>query len=207
MFRTSSFVGATGTDILRADAKTQRRFHEHKKLYSCASAIAYAQPGVVALGDDPAIEHLAAAAGFEHYDLAILRLCVGNRKVTVVGVPTRIWRDPDAKASLLEMKRDAATFGTTCILVPQRSIKGTVRASIARDIARSRGVRYRRAQMDKVLAHLRAAGVSTIAATAAAIADDHDDPYAVVLSLASAGIVDLDRSGPLRASTLATTRH
>nr|WP_314257250.1 hypothetical protein [uncultured Devosia sp.] len=205
MFRTS-FAGTTGADIFHSDATTQRRFHEHRKLLSAVKAIAYAHPAVVELGGDNAVDHLAASAGFTQVDLVIVRVSIGRRVATIIGVPTRVWRDEDYKARLLELKRDAASFGTKCVLAPQKWIKAEIRGSVSRDIARSRGVRFGRAHQNTVIEHLRTVRISTIAEAAASVAKDHDDPYAVVFSLASQGFVDLDRSRPLRAGTYCSTR-
>ena len=182
------------------DPRLQRLFHEHRKLANRAKNYAYAHPGIIVLGEDPLVDHLAAGAGFGSTDLAMLRISVDGRSVTAICVPTRLWRDPEAKARLLQIKSDARDARTRCILVPQRWLKASVRGSIARSIARARGVSFTREHRDQVLAHLKSARISTILDAARAVSH-HEDPGSVVLAMCAQGLVKVDRSSPLRGDT------
>ena len=188
------------------DARSARLSAEHKKLENLARNFAHAHPRILVMGTDPFVDHLAITTGFAATDVVVLRLSVAGRPVTAIAVHTRVWRSPEAKARLLELKREARQARTFCIVVPQKWLKAEVRSSVARTIAHARNARYKRAHVNSILEHLRRERISTIAETAAVI-DDHEDPIAVILALASQGMVDLDRRAPLRASTWLSTRR
>ncbi len=200
MLRTPPLRGPAAPTF-HTDARSERLFHEHRKLSNDAQTYAYAHPRLAVLGEDPVVDHLIASHGFGWHDLVALRLYADGRTITAICVPTRLWRDPDAKSRLLELKSEARLERTACVLVPQRWLRASIRGSVARTIARSRGVQYARAQADAVLAHLTESRISTIAESAACVRDHHD-PMSIVLSLASQGFIELDRSAPLRAETL-----
>jgi hypothetical protein len=206
MFTSSLRIGATAPmGQFNLDARAERFFHEHRKLMNAAKNFVYAHPALVMLGEDPLVDHLIASSGFGPTDLACLRIAGSGRMVTVICVPTRHWRNPEVKARLLEIKREARENRTSCILVPQRWLKADLRSSIARTIARARNVRYSRKHMELVIHHLRAARISTIAEAAGALTE-HDDPIGVVLAMAAQGMVHLDRSSALRADSWISTR-
>tara|TARA_R110002124_G_scaffold144122_15_gene309057 strand:- start:4157 stop:4774 length:618 start_codon:yes stop_codon:yes gene_type:complete len=204
MLRTET-TRVPNTVEFHSDARTARLFAEHRKLENLARNIANAHPKVFLMGTDPVVDQLAFSMGFPPTDLVVLRLSVAGRSVTAIAVHARVWLSADAKSRAIELKRESRRAGTTCILVPHKWLKAGVRSSVARTISRARNVRHSRAQMNKILEHLREARISTIA-EAAGVLDDHEDPIAVVLALASQGFVDLDRRAPLSGSTWLSTR-
>lgn len=206
MFTSARFGAPASAPTFHSDARSERLFHEHRKLANCANAYVAAHPELVALGDDPVVSHLVAAAGFAATDIVILRVVAKGRMVTALCVPTRLWRDPPSRARLLELKREAEEIRTTCILVPQRWIKAETRGAVARAIAQARHTRYSHSQMNAVFNHLRQVKISSLA-EAASVLVDHDDPFGVILSMCAQGFVDVDRSTPLRASSWISTRR
>lgn len=200
--KNSTFVPASH---FYSDAKTERHHHEHRKLKAFARNFAFAHPNLLSMGDDPVVEHLLSSAGFGPADFYALRITVGGRTATAICVPTRIWRNHEAKERLLEVKRDAAAIRTTCVLVPQRWLRAPIRSSVARTIANARNARYTRTDIRAVLEHLRTNRITTLA-EAADVLSGHDDPFAVVLCMSGQGFIDIDRSAPLRADTWISAR-
>lgn len=187
------------------DARAERLFHEHKKLLSRARNYAVSHPKIVILGEDPLVDHFLASAGFGPVDVGVLRLHAQGRMVTALCVPTRLWRNPEAKSRLIEIKAIARKARTSCILVPQRWLKADIRSSVSRLIAQSSRTKYTRTQFKAIMDHLHEVRISTLLETAGTI-EGHDDPVAVVLAMAAHGYVELDRSAPLRGDTWTSTR-
>lgn len=206
MFPTSSKTGTVmPATHFHTDAKSERHQHEHRKLKASARNFAFAHPKLMSMGEDPVIEHLMASAGFGSSDFFALRITVNGRAATAICVPTRVWRDSDARARLLETKREASAIRTKVLLVPQRWLRAPIRSSVARTIANARNARYNRADVRCVLEHLRTARIATLA-DAANVLSGHDDPFAVVLCMSGQGFIDIDRSTPLRADTWVSAR-
>lgn len=182
------------------DPRVARFAAEHKKLATAAKNYAYATPGLVALGEDPVVEQLLSAAGFPKLDAYVLRLIAWGSLVTAICVPTRVWREPECRSVLREIKAQAAENLTKCILVPQWSAKAEVRATVARVLATARHTTFDRDDKNRVLDHLDAKKISTIG-NAAALLRDHDDPVGAVLAMACTGHIDVDRSRILSGST------
>jgi hypothetical protein len=187
------------------DARSERLYYEHRKLAIRARNFAYAHPGLVVLGEDPLVEHLASSHGFSSVDLVILRLLARGGAVTAIGVPTRIWRDDDSRSRLHQIKREARSDQSRCILVTQRWLKAPVRSKVSQAIAQSQGVGFTREQVELVLAHLRTMRISTLI-EAAAVLVGHRDPISAVLAMTAKGLVDIDRSMPLSVRTWVSTR-
>nr|WP_314256801.1 hypothetical protein [uncultured Devosia sp.] len=205
MFHTTRPQPAGMAFAFHCDARTQRFFHEHRKLMARAKAFIFSHPRLVMLGEDPVVEHLVSSMGFGPTDLAVVRMASGGRMITAICVPTRIWRNLESKQKLLDIKREARIERTTCILVPQRWLKAEVRSAVARVISQARTTRYSRDQMNLVLVHVQSERISTIV-EAANVIPEHDDPIAVVLALAAQGMILVDRSAPLRSETWVSAR-
>lgn len=197
-------MGRTAVE-LQQNARATRLMHEHRKLKNSARNYIFAHPKLVSLGDDPLVDHLISSAGFAEVDFVAIRLAAGSRFITAVFVPTRIWRDAENRASLLEIKRDARTLGTSCLLVPQRWVRAPTRSAVSRLIAHARHVRYTKAQEDEVFDHLHNEKISTIMDCAFAISG-HDDPVAVILAMSASGLIDIDRTVPLNDKTWVSTK-
>jgi hypothetical protein len=154
------------------------------------------------MGEDPVVQHLVASAGFGAFDIHVQRVGCDGPIVTVLCVPTRIWRDPESRRLLLEVKVQARALRTCCILVPQRWLRAPVRSSVARVLAGTRHTTYTRRQMTDALSHIDELRITSIIEAASAI-KDHDDPVGAILSMVCRGIVDIDRSKPIDADTYA----
>lgn len=185
------------------DPRTQRIAHTHQRMLFALRDLVYSNPMTLGLGPDPLVMQLMSAEGFKALDYVAMSITVRGKAATALVVPTRIWRDPDARALVLAVKEQAAALRTRVLLVPQRSITSTMRADVAKTIGRSRGVRFVASHVDAVMAHVKHARLTTIAECCSFI--DHEDPVGVVLAMAARGLVDLDRSRPVAASTFVST--
>ncbi|NGP16535.1 hypothetical protein [Devosia aurantiaca] len=186
---------------LHGDARAERLFHEHKKLLLAARNFVIAHSSMMLLGDDPLVDHLLTSNGFDTTDAAVVRIGLAGRSITAIAIPTRLWRDPEAKARFFEVKQQAGLDRTCVLLVPQRWLKASVRGSVARSIAFASRTRITRKQHAEVLDHLGKNKVSTIVETASAITG-HSDPLSVVLAMSATGHVHIDRTSVLRGTTV-----
>lgn len=191
--------------LFGTDARTARLQAEHRRLAQAASNFVASHPRLIPLGDDPMVRQFMAAAGFASVDYHIMRVSVAGRVVTALCIPTRLWRDPEVRRLLLDVKRQSGALRTKCILVPQRWVRATVRASVALALARSRNVRYSRKELDAVIEHLRQVRIGTVMETAS-ILSEHDDPVGAIFSMACQGLIDVDRGGHLTAETFTSIR-
>ena len=198
-------TGSTGACFFHADAKAERRFHEFKKLYAMARDYVLSQPHMMVLGEDPVVNHLLSSAGFAPHDIAVLRFSTKGKFVTALCVPTRLWKNPETRATILEIKRDARRARTSCILVPQKTIRAPVRAARSRLIARARSTAFSRKQVMMVMNHLDQVRIATVSEAAGQVLG-HDDPVGVVLALIAEGLVTHDRSSPLGPETYISAR-
>lgn len=185
------------------DPRSARRAQEHSKLAQALFNYVSTHPSTIPLGLDPIVLQLLSAKGFSKFDIANLRLVARGVPLTALLVPTRIWRDPDGRAAMFEVKAEAGTLGTKCLLVPQRSMRGTVRAQVARTLALSHYVQVRRAHAEAVLQHLRTVRLASLA-ECASLLDGHDDPVGVVLALCARGELLIDRAQPIGPRTWVT---
>jgi hypothetical protein len=173
---------------------------EHNKLVRTTSAIIASLPDATPIGPDPIVEHLASSSGFGANDLIITRVVSRRAIFTVIVVPTRIWREEDDRATLLQVKLDAADEGTRVLLVPQSWSRGSTRRQIAEVLFRARSVTYTAEQQRESLHYLRTVKRSTIGECAMQI-QNHPDPMGVVLSLCARRFVRFERSKPLSPTT------
>lgn len=178
------------------DARSARLAQEHSKLVQSLFNYVSTNPGLAALGPDPLVQQLVSAKGFPKYDIAILRVSTKSLIMTAIGVPTRVWRDAEARRSLREVKAEAAAEGTRCLLVPQRWVRGEVRGQVARTLALSHHVKVRREHIQAVADLLGAYRMMTLAQCASRISDV-DDPVGVVLALCARGKLFIDRTRPI----------
>lgn len=179
-----------------SNPRLARLAEEHTKLYRNVDNYLASHPALVSLGPDPLVQQLVASKGLAAQDVVVVRALAGNRFITVICLPTRVWRDEYGKAALLEVKKEALSMRSHCILVPQRWVKAPIRAAISRTIAISRRVHYGNRQLAAVLKHVRATKITTLAEAARHV-PDHDDPIGVVLLLCGQGVLTIDRSGPI----------
>ena len=186
----------------RAGRLAQEHFLLTRSLYNYAST----QSVVVPLGADPLVDQLASAKGFSKFDLAILRAVAKGTFFTIVGVPTRIWRDAQSRSILLDMKAEASACGTKCVLIPQRCIRTGVRAQVAKTLAMSNRVRIRREHAKAVKQHVYAMRVSSVAACASQVIG-HEDPVGVVLALCARGQLLIDRTKPIGLGSWVATKE
>lgn len=204
MFHTP-YLGLQPATELHTDLKAARHAAEAHKLRCAARDYCYATPGLVALGDDPVVSHLLAAEGFGVDDVYVMRVSSNGITVTAMCVQTRIWHDHDSFAALLRTKAEAAGLGTRCLLVPARFVRGSLRGSNAKIVARARSVRFSQAQSDELIRYVRAHRIATIGECIEQL-QGHPDPVAVVLAHCAAGSIELDRTRPLTQGSYVGTR-
>lgn len=178
------------------DARSARLAQEHSKLVQSLFNYVTTHPDLAALGSDLLVEQLIRAKGFSKFDIAILRVSCKRGVLTAIGVPTRIWRDTDSRRFLAEVKAEAFAEGTRCILVPQRWLRGELRAQVARTLALSHHVKVRREHLKAVLDLVGRYRMMTLAQCASAI-EGVDDPVGLVLALCARGDLFIDRSRPI----------
>jgi len=205
MFATPTFGASAPSLRLDSDPRAERLLHEHRKLAACTRSYVQSRPDLASLGDDPLINQLLASNGFSAIDAVVCRVAFDGRIVTAIVVPTRVWRDQEARARLFEIKGQAAAIRTAVILVPQRWIRADIRNSVARLIAQSRNTRVQQKQLRDILAFLRKERITTIT-EAASVISDHRDPFGALLALAAQGLIDIDRSRKLAADSFVFTR-
>lgn len=178
------------------DPRAARLAQEHSKLAQSLFNYVSTRPALIPLGPDPLVRQLLSAKGFSKFDIASLRLAATGVPVTALLVPTRIWRDPEGRATLMEVKRDAGTLGTKCVLVPQRSMRGNVRAQVARTLALSHYIRVRREDAETVTQYVCTERLASLD-ECASLLEDHEDPVGVVLALCARGDLLIDRTQPI----------
>jgi hypothetical protein len=182
------------------DPRSARLAQEHSKLAQSLFNYVSTNPASISLGPDPLVKQLLSAKGFSKFDIVCLRVVALGLPFTALAVPTRIGRDPDWRAALLEAKTEAGILGTKCLLVPQRSIRGNVRAQVARTLAMSHYVQFRREHAEAIRLHVRVERLASLAECASLI-DDHDDPIGIVLALCACGDLLIDRTQPIGPSS------
>jgi hypothetical protein len=178
------------------DPRQARLAHEHKALTTSVLNIVSSRSELGALGPDPLVRQILLSKGFTRYDFVALLILCASRLLTVIAVPTRVWRDPEARRAILQAKTEAKEVRSRCILVPQRCIRNNVRAKVARTLALSSGVKFEAAQAAPVLAYLVSHRIATLR-ECSKLVPDHPDPYGVVLSLCGRGKILIDRRSPI----------
>lgn len=189
---------------LHDDLCTQRKVALHRAMRIGLDNLIYSRDCLVGLGPDPLLDQLMRAAGFRQLDYVATRFAACGASATVVVLAQRVWKDPDGRAQAIEVKRSARAERTRCILIPSSAVQSTVRAVVARTIARGRRVVFGREEEEAVLAHVREARISTVRGAAQSV-EDHPDPFGVILSMIARGQLDIDRSRALSAESWLTT--
>jgi hypothetical protein len=184
--------------------KIERGGRNHHATTVALRAYVYAHPKLTALGNDPLVNQLMRAAGFGATEFVVEHVAVRGRPVTVIVLPRHLWRDPDCRRALLEVKAAAAAMRSRCVLVPHSSIVGNKRARAATTIQQGRRARYSEQQLDAVLTHVRMARIATIA-DCAAILPTHVDPFSAILAMIARGYLDVDRDQPITTASWITT--
>lgn len=190
----------TSATMLFSNPRFARIAIEQRRLRRAVADYVASRQGLATLGTDPLVEQLVSAAGFDPYDLAIVTVGARGGQFTVVGVPTRIWREPDDMLSLFGVKADFRSLRGRCVLVPQKWLNAPRRSASARAIAGSRNIALRHAEQVALLAHVGDSGTSTVEACAAVIRR-HADPYGAVLALVARGHLLIDRHAKLGPGT------
>lgn len=181
--------------------KAARRAAEHVKLSRSLAAEIASRTHIVPLGPDPLVQHLISSKGFAPDDVVVSRVTMERRYITVLCVPTRVWRNPDERQLLLELKCEAALMGTKVVLVPQRWVRAEIRSGIARAIASARRNPIGREDLGTVLARVRAVKMATLAECVEALGDGHPNAIGTVLSMCAQGYLAIDRNKRLGPGT------
>jgi hypothetical protein len=173
---------------------------EHHKLTRSVIAWFSAARNAAAVGPDPLVDQLAAALGFGDNDLVITRALIGKRMCTVVAVPTRVWKDPESRQDLEDLRGQAQDHRIRLLFVAQRWLRAPVRSQIAAAIHASRNARFSLTERNSVVDEVRARRIITIADCAGKVAGNCD-PYGVVLALCAQGYLLFDRSSAIGPET------
>jgi hypothetical protein len=170
-----------------------------RRLRRNAVSLLNANPKTRYLGDDRAVEAMAASRGFLSSELAILRVAIGPERYTLVCAPENVWhcRKPD----LLALKRLAELVKRHCILVPECAIQRQPRLNTARMIEDACGVRVTPDQRMALLVHLIENGSSSSMIDCAR-AVDHPAPFSAILHLVAMGVLRVDPAHEILPETM-----
>ncbi len=174
------------------DPRAARVAHEHKLLTRSLTNYVCSRHDLISLGPDPVAQQIMTSKGFARFDFTALHVAVRGWLVTVVAVPTRIWRDADARRALMEAKTEAKDARTRFILIPQRWLRGNVRGHVAMTLAMARDVQYDPTQVEELLVHVTDTRMATLK-ECADLVRDHPDPFGVVLAICCAGRLRIER--------------
>ncbi|KQT48171.1 hypothetical protein ASG47_07310 [Devosia sp. Leaf420] len=191
--------------FLRPDAlQDQRSSWRYSALLTAVNNLLYATPDVVALGDDPLVQQMMSAVGFDERSYVAKRFASAGSKITGIALIDTVWKDAELRHLALEVKRQASAERTRCLLLPQSSLTRGVRGMVANAISLGRKATYSGKEIDVVLQHLRSARISTLHECAFALGG-HRDPFGAVLAMGASGLIDIDRSKPITTSTWVTS--
>lgn len=84
------------------------------------------QPGMIHIGDDPLTDFYLVTFGIDPADLVVCQILFRKSPVTIMAVPSRIWRKPERMGRVLRAKRSLAGHGRYAIAVPQAAIAGDI---------------------------------------------------------------------------------
>jgi hypothetical protein len=140
-------------------------------------------------GVDHAVVALAENAGFERFDLTIVRVALQRRTMSLIIAPRRLWHTPEGKSQLLLLKREARSLSIRCILVSEGALKKEPRLANARLIAGTSNTQLTHSQRFRVEMYVLSTISPVSLSECAGILPDHDDPVSAVLSLVRAGVL------------------
>lgn len=185
---------------VRLDVDTSRKRAENQQLSRAVRDMLSSNPCTLALGPDPYVAQLIASFGFKPHDIVVQRAILPGARVTLIVVPTRIWKDRESKAELLDIRDIASSTHSRCILVPQKWLTAPVRAAFARRIAAAKGTPLLPGGAAKLTEYLSQRGSATLVQCARRL-QDHADPIDTVLSLHALGLVVVDKRHPISERT------
>jgi hypothetical protein len=155
-----------------------------------------ALPGVVAASPDPVCEALWRGACFRDERLAVLRVKLTSKVVTVVAVPSDVWMDGARRARVLALKRAAVHSGRRMTVLPEGALRREPRLGNALVMAQ--------ASQTTMCAEDRIAVMAALVEEPGLALGDliqivrhGPDRVAAVLSLARSGVVDVERRRPI----------
>lgn len=180
-------------------ADTVDRSFLARRLHRNSVTLVSAHPRADFLGNDDLVASFAQAKGFTGDDLAILRICIGTTRYTLICVPEQVWHA--RKFDLLELKSMAAFAGRNSVLVPEGAIQRQPRLGTARVIEDAFGVSVTLEQRMAVLIHIiECGGTSSIMDCACAI--DHEQPFSAVIHLVGLGVLTMNANAALTPHSL-----
>ncbi len=177
-----------------------RLANEHKALSRSVLNYAMSRCDIGPLGTDPVVEQILFSKGFARVDFVVMHIACPGQRVTIIVVPTRVWRDAESKRALLEAKALANEVRSRCIVFPQRCFRGNVRSQVARILSMSRSVSFKSEHVAPLLRWIDTKRVCSLREAAELV--QHPDPYAVVLSLCVDGHMRIDRRSPIGPGTI-----
>lgn len=155
-----------------------------------------ALPGVVAASPDPVCEALWRGACLRDERLAVLRVKLTSKVVTVVAVPSDIWTDGARRARVMALKRAAARSGRRMTLLPEGALRREPRLGNALVMAQAAQTTIGAEDRIAVMAAL-AEEPGIALGDLIQIVRHGPDRVAAVLSLARSGVVDVERRKPI----------
>lgn len=103
-------------------SRQMRHRDTRRKLSSILFEALAALSDVAVVGADPLVTYFAVSLELEPASLAACQAMLDGKPVTLVGVPSRLWYQPDAMERLLALKTEMQKCGRSCVLLPQRAI-------------------------------------------------------------------------------------
>lgn len=140
-------------------------------------------------GVDHSVVALAENAGFERFDLTIVRVAFQRRTISLIIAPRRLWHTAEGKSQLLLLKREARSLSIRCILVSEGALKSEPRLTNARIIADTSNTHLSYSQRFRVEMWVLGTIAPVSLSECAALLPEHDDPVSAVLSLVRAGVL------------------
>jgi len=103
-------------------APRNRKKRQRKRLQSKFKTFLQSLPDLVVVDRDPLFQALLGSLTKQPPSIVNFQVITRGSPVTVVGVPTRIWINPQAMAILMKVKHRMLEYHRTCILLPQGAI-------------------------------------------------------------------------------------
>ena len=151
------------------------------------------------LGDHLEVERLATVHNLGQEGLAITRIVLCGKVVTLICVPADKWSGP-LRFRLRALKAEAATLGHRCVLVPANFVRRQPRLENSQAIMRNRAVRVSATARLRIVGLLIDQGWATIMDCCSAL--DHPDAVGALFHLIAVGTIRIDLNQPITPFTI-----
>jgi hypothetical protein len=170
-----------------------------RRLRRNALSLLNAHKDAVALGDDDLVLSMVKSTGLDRNDVAAIRVAITGKRYTLICVTNPTWHDPDRKAALLELKRQANRASRNAVLIPATFIQREPRLGNCRAIETAAGMDVSAENRMAILIHLVENGYSTLFDCACVV--DDASPFSVVLNLVAQGVLKMDMNSAMTPET------